>query len=113
FLNFKPREQRQKNQPNSKKNGTTEQRINLEQIKHDEPPRIRRYRGNRHGKFHETGNFEMEQCDDARGGSPNEMFQNAFLKSAALEPPPARSRLLSPSCCPRHPQCLAMPEAES
>src|SRR5678816_4387703 len=58
FLNFKPREQRQKNQPNSKKNGTTEQRINLEQIKHDEPPRIRRYRGNRHGKFHETGNFE-------------------------------------------------------
>src|SRR6478752_6455367 len=39
-------------------------------------------------------------CDDARGGSPNEMFQNAFLKSAALEPPPARSRLLSRSCCP-------------
>src|SRR6185436_18831621 len=39
-------------------------------------------------------------CDDARGGSPNEMFQNAFLKSPALEPPPARSRLLSRSCCP-------------
>src|SRR5580765_5210569 len=39
-------------------------------------------------------------CDDARGGSPNEMFKNAFLKSAALEPPPARSRLLSRSCCP-------------
>jgi len=34
-------------------------------------------------------------CDDARGGSPNEMFQNAFLKSAAQEPPPARSRLLT------------------
>ena len=34
-------------------------------------------------------------CDDARGGSPSEM-----LKSAALEPPPARSRLLSRSCCP-------------
>src|SRR4029077_17919499 len=34
-------------------------------------------------------------CDDARGGSPNEMFKNAFLKSAALEPPPARSRLLT------------------
>ena len=32
-------------------------------------------------------------CDDARGGSPIEMFQNALLKSAALEPPPARSRL--------------------
>src|SRR5678809_1265863 len=28
------------------------------------------------------------------------MFQNAFLKGAALEPPPARSRLLSRSCCP-------------
>src|SRR5678815_6096767 len=39
-------------------------------------------------------------CDDARGGSPNEMLQNAFLKSAAREPPPARSRLLSRSCCP-------------
>src|SRR6185369_16836343 len=39
-------------------------------------------------------------CDDARGGSANEMFQNAFLKGAAWEPPTARSRLLSRSCCP-------------
>ena len=39
-------------------------------------------------------------CDDARGGSPIEMFQNALLKNSALEPPPARSRLLSRSCCP-------------
>src|SRR3954469_22697814 len=28
------------------------------------------------------------------------MFRNAFLKGEALEPPPARSRLLSRSCCP-------------
>jgi len=34
------------------------------------------------------------------GWFPNEMSQNAFLRSAALEPPPARSRLLSRSCCP-------------
>src|SRR3954451_22688849 len=39
-------------------------------------------------------------CDDARGGSENEMFLNAFIRSAAPEPPPARSRLLSRSCCP-------------
>jgi len=39
-------------------------------------------------------------CDDARGGSSSEMFQYAFLKIAAMEPPPARSRLLSRSCCP-------------
>src|SRR4051812_41746585 len=55
-------------------------------------------------------------CDDARGGSPIEMFQNAFITSVALEPPPARSRLLSRSCCPpdsggpfgwlQHLQCL-------
>src|SRR5881396_522961 len=28
------------------------------------------------------------------------MSRNAFLKTVALEPPPARSRLLSRSCCP-------------
>src|SRR3954467_4558704 len=58
-------------------------------------------------------------CDDARGGSINEMLQNAFRKRAALEPPPARSRLLSRSCCPpdsggqffgwlQHLQCLVV-----
>jgi len=39
-------------------------------------------------------------CDDARGGSTSEIFQDAFLRITALEPPPARSRLLSRSCCP-------------
>jgi len=29
------------------------------------------------------------------GGSPSEIFQNAFLMITALEPPPARSRLLT------------------
>src|SRR5678815_1306586 len=62
-------------------------------------------------------------CDDARGGSSNEMFQNAFLKSAALEPPPARSRLLSRSYCPpdsggqfgwlRHFQGSSIPETHA
>jgi hypothetical protein len=59
-------------------------------------------------------------CDDARGGASNEMSQNAFLTSSAQEPPPARSRLLSRSCCPpdsggqfglfRHLQCPAIPQ---
>jgi hypothetical protein len=31
--------------------------------------------------------------DGSRGGSPNEVFRNAFLKTADLEPPLARSRL--------------------
>jgi hypothetical protein len=32
-------------------------------------------------------------CDDERGGSSNEVSQNAFLTSSTQEPPPARSRL--------------------
>src|SRR6185369_6900130 len=48
-------------------------------------------------------------CDDARGGSLNEMFKSAFLKSTAPEPPPARSRLLSRSCCPPESRVLQNP----